>query len=185
MKVLAAAASTMARSKIRVTSTLSFWPLKARTSAGAGGWMIIAPVRRFSRDLLGAAHHGVERRRGLGPAPIGDDHGAEPRHDAEKNFGQLQRSIAQRDDAVATQRQFQPAAERHAVKRGDYGLGHAIDVQQEPRAVAGVLRCRFRIAEHLWKSADVSAGRESARTITRNDKTAHRGIVFELPDHAE
>ena len=59
MKVSAAAASTMARSKIRVTSTLSFWPLKARASAGAlafNGQKLSTEVTRIlERAIVDAA----------------------------------------------------------------------------------------------------------------------------------
>jgi hypothetical protein len=86
---------------------------------------------------------------------------------------------------ATAQRQLQPAAERHAVERGDHGLCHAIDVQQEPRAVARILRRGLRIAEHLWKSPDIGAGGKSARAVASDDKAMHRGIALALPDHAE
>jgi hypothetical protein len=80
-----------------------------------------------------------------------------------------------RDDAVAAHRELQPAAQRHAVQRGDHRLLHGVEVHQQARAVARVLRRRVGVAEHGGEAADVGAGAEGPRAVAGEDEALHGG----------
>jgi hypothetical protein len=114
-------------------------------------------------ELLGLAQHAVEGRGGLRPAAVGHHHGADAGHDAERDLRQLHPGALQRDDAVAAHRQLEAAAQRHAVQRGDHRLLHRVQVHQQARAVARVLRAAAGVAQHIDGKRPMSAPAQKAR----------------------
>ena len=97
----------------------------------------------------------------------------------------MQRSTAHGDYAVTAQRDFQTAAERHAVQGGDHWFAHGIDVHEQPGAVPRVLSGRLGVTEHAGKPADVGAGREGARTIAGQYKALHGFVALEATDRRQ
>jgi hypothetical protein len=136
-------------------------------------------------QALRRAQHGVEGRRRVRPAAVGHGHGADAVGDAQRHFGHLDPGALQGDDAVAARGQLEAAAQGDAVQRRDHRLLHLVEVHQQARAVARVLRRRIRIAQHVHEAADVAAGAEGLGAIAGDDEAGHRRVVLEAADDGE
>src|SRR5262249_41820203 len=108
---------------------------------------------------------------------------AESRYQAQSQFGKTEARRFIRDDQVAEQRQFEPAAESHAVNRRDGGQGRGVNRVRNPMdAVEEIADHRSGLVEaHLLRAeiklAQVGARAKASFHSTVNDQRAR--FVFQ------